>query len=141
IFGLGSHVYADGSTLAKHDSAKLDLWSLKNPDHVNGGVNHFGSPFNFPEEFVAVYRLHAMVPDLIEYRDLARDPNKVMGKIPVVTTLRGKATRVMRERGLDNWALSMGRQRAGQLTLQNAPQFLQNLDLPRLQSATGKIDV
>ena len=37
------------------------------PDHVNGGVNHFGSPFNFPEEFVTVYRLHALVPDLIEY--------------------------------------------------------------------------
>ncbi len=26
----------------------LDFWSLKNPDDVNGGVNHFGSPFNFP---------------------------------------------------------------------------------------------
>ena len=21
---------------------------LKNDDHINGGVNHFGSPFNFP---------------------------------------------------------------------------------------------
>ena len=33
-----------------------------NPDDVNGGVNHFGSPFNFPEEFITVYRLHALVP-------------------------------------------------------------------------------
>src|SRR5262249_36885003 len=64
IFGLGSRVYADGSIFARHDSAKVDLWSLTNIDHVNGGVNHFGSPFNFPEEFVSVYRLHAMVPDL-----------------------------------------------------------------------------
>ena len=23
-------------------------WTLSNPDDVNGGVNHFGSPFNFP---------------------------------------------------------------------------------------------
>ena len=45
---------------------KTDLWSIENPDHVNGGINHFGSPFNFPEEFVTVYRLHTMVPDLIE---------------------------------------------------------------------------
>jgi len=66
IFGLGSHAYADGSVFAKPDPAKRDLWSLANPDHVNGGVNHFGSPFNFPEEFVSVYRLHPMVPDLIE---------------------------------------------------------------------------
>ena len=32
--------------------------------------NHFGSPFNFPEEFINAYRLHPMVPDLIEYREL-----------------------------------------------------------------------
>jgi hypothetical protein len=47
----------------------------------------------------------------------------------------------MRQRGLASWALSMGRQRLGALTLQNHPQFLQNLELPRLRTATGKIDV
>ena len=141
IFGLGSRVYADESIFAKHDSRKTDLWSLENPDHVNGGINHFGSPFNFPEEFVSVYRLHAMVPDLIEYRELAKDPNVIRSKIPVVATFRAKATPAMRQRGIGNWALSMGRQRAGLLTLQNHPQFLQNLSLPRLQSATHRIDV
>ena len=35
-----------------------------------------------------------------------------------------------------NWALSMGRQRLGLLTLHNHPQFLQNLKMPRLESAT-----
>jgi hypothetical protein len=58
-----------------------------------------------------------------------------------VETFRGRATEAMRERGLANWALSMGRQRLGLLTLQNHPRFLQNLELPRLHSATGKIDV
>ena len=47
----------------------------------------------------------------------------------------------MRQKGLTNWALSMGRQRAGELTLQNHPQFLQNLKMPHLQSATRQIDV
>ena len=42
----------------------------------------------------------------------------------------------MRERGLANWALSMGRQRLGLLALQNHPQFLQNLPIGRLKSAT-----
>ncbi|MGE5818883.1 MAG: peroxidase family protein, partial [Deltaproteobacteria bacterium] len=107
---------------------------------INGGVNHFGSPFNFPEEFVTVYRLHPMVPDLIEFRALHDNPNRVKYKIPVVETLRGKATPAMRQYGLANWALSMGRQRAGRLTLQNHPLFLQNLSMPRLKSATGKID-
>ncbi len=141
IFGLGSHVYAGNGIFAPYDPGKTDLWSLENPQHVNGGVNHFGSPFNFPEEFVSVYRLHALVPDLIEYRDRDGDPKVVRSKIPVVEMVRGKATEAMRARGMANWALSMGQQRAGSLTLQNHPQFLQNLALPRLSSATGRIDV
>ena len=44
IFGLGSHVYKDDSVFARYDPTKDDIWSLKNPDHVNGGANHFGSP-------------------------------------------------------------------------------------------------
>jgi hypothetical protein len=118
-----------------------DNWALNNPDHVNGGVNHFGSPFNFPEEFVTVYRLHPMVPDLIEYTELADDPLTIREKIPVLETFRGKATQAMRDRGLPNWALSMGRQRLGLLTLQNHPQFLQNLPMDRFHTTTDKIDV
>jgi hypothetical protein len=115
-------------------------WSLSNPDDVNGGVNHFGSPFNFPEEFISVYRLHPMLPDLIEYRD-TQDPNTIRLKIPIVETFRGKATPFMRERGLANWALSMGRQRVGQLALQNHPRFMQNLRIDRLKSPTQRIDI
>jgi Animal haem peroxidase len=115
-----------------------DLWSVSNPDDINGGINHFGSPFNFPEEFISVYRLHPLVPDILEYRDI-KDPNQIQKKIPVIDTFRGKATAAMREGGLANWALSMGRQRLGLLALRNHPLFLQNLDLrPRID---GKIDV
>jgi hypothetical protein len=106
----------------------------------NGGVNHFGSPFNFPEEFITVYRLHPLVPDLIEFRD-AREPNTIRNKIPIIETFRGKATGFMRERGLANWALSMGRQRLGLLALQNHPRFLQNVPMGRIKSATQRIDV
>ena len=141
IFGLGSHVYADDAVFALYDPKKTDIWSLKNPDHVNGGINHFGSPFNFPEEFVSVYRLHALVPDLIEFREWDHDPNVIRAKVPVIETFRGKATKALLDAGAANWALSMGRQRLGLLTLQNTPQFMQNIALPRLQTATGKIDI
>ncbi len=122
-------------------SAKEDAtWSIANDADVNGGTNHFGSPFNFPEEFVTVYRLHALVPDLLEFRD-AKTPDTIRYKIPVVETFRGKATDFVHDRGLGNWALTMGRQRLAQLALQNHPQFLQNLKMDRLKSPTKQIDV
>ena len=125
IFGLGS---------------RKPGWQLTNPGDVNGGVNHFGSPFNFPEEFVTVYRLHPLVPDLLEYRDVG-DPDVVRAKIPVIETFRAKATSAMRERGLAAWALTLGRQRLGLLTLNNHPRFLQHVPMGRLNSATNQIDV
>ncbi|XDB00023.1 peroxidase family protein [Sulfitobacter sp. LCG007] len=110
-------------------------------EYANGGTNHFGSPFNFTEEFVSVYRLHPLLPDLIELRDVA-DPDAITGKLPVVTTFRGKATDAMREIGMDDVALSFGRQRLGALSLQNHPQFLQNLEMPsRTDPATRILDV
>jgi hypothetical protein len=141
IFGLGSHIYENNSFFDLFHNNKKDVWDLAKPAHVNGGINHFGSPFNFPEEFTTVYRLHPLVPDLIDYREWQDDANIIRHRIPVVKTFRGKATAAMRERGLANWALSMGRQRLGLLVLQNHAQFLQNLTMPRLKSETKQIDV
>jgi heme peroxidase len=132
-------VLASGPGIVGLGSSKPN-WNLANLEDVNGGVNHFGSPFNFPEEFISVYRLHPLLPDLIEYRDLAR-PNVIQNKVPIVSTFRAPATQFMRERGLSNWALSMGRQRLGLLTLQNHPRFMQNLKIDRLQSPTKQIDI
>jgi hypothetical protein len=126
IFGLGS---------------KVPGYDITNPKYTEGGVNHFGSPFNFPEEFVSVYRLHSMVPDLLEYRELNVDPNKIVNRISVVETFQGKATPYMHSMGIQNWALTLGRQRVGVLTLHNAPVFLQNLKMGRLDSKTQQIDV
>jgi hypothetical protein len=120
--------------------SKKPGWSLTNPDDVNGGVNHFGSPFNFPEEFISVYRLHPMLPDLIDYREPA-EPNRIASRIPLVATFRGRATAFMRERGLASWALSFGRQRQGLVELENQPRFLQNLKMDRLPGATQQIDI
>ena len=141
IFGLGNRVYEEPGLFSLPFREKKDMWRLDNPDHVNGGVKHFGSPFNFPEEFITVYRLHPLLPDLIEYREWINDPNAIKAKVPVVETFRGKATNEMRQKGLANWGLSMGRQRLGLLTLQNHPQFLQNLKMSRLESDTKQIDV
>jgi hypothetical protein len=113
---------------------------VSNPDHVNGGVNHFGSPFNFPEEFITVYRLHPLVPDLLDYREWTA-PNEVKREVPIASMVRADATPAMHDAGLANWALTMGEQRLGALTLQNHPAFLQNLPMPRIPGGSGKLDI
>jgi hypothetical protein len=133
VFASGPGIFGIGSKVPNYDITKAE--------YTNGGVNHFGSPFNFPEEFVTVYRLHPLVPDLIEYRDLSKDPNQIIQKVAVINTFEGKATDAMRSRGMANWGLSLGRQRLGLLALHNSPQFLQNIHLPRLDTPTGQIDI
>jgi hypothetical protein len=140
IFGLGSERYTDTTLLSRLGGEREDIWSLENPDHVNGGINHFGSPFNFPEEFITVYRLHPLVPDLLEVRDLAT-PNEVIEKMPAVEGFRRGASDALRDQGMANWGLSMGRQRLGLLTLGNHGQFLQNLPMPHLDSDSGRLDI
>lgn len=135
IFGLGNK---------KNEGMlwwKRDTWNLNELESdVNGGINHFGSPFNFTEEFTSVYRLHALLPDLIEFRK-KDNPNKISFNIPVIDTIRGNATNHMHQRGIANWAISMGYQRLGLLHLRNMPSFLQNLPMPHLDSSTRKLDI
>jgi len=132
-------VLASGPGIVGLGSQKAN-WDISNENDVNGGTNHFGSPFNFPEEFISVYRLHALVPDLLEYRELPQ-ANAIEAKIPVIETFRGRATGFMHDRGLSNWALTMGRQRLGALALQNHPRFMQNIKIDRLNSPTKQIDI
>ena len=90
VFASGPGIFGLGSTVPHYD--------ITNPDDVNGGVNHFGSPFNFPEEFVTVYRLHPLVPDLIEYRDMSKDPNQIVAE--------GRGHRDLRRQGHRRHALA-----------------------------------
>ena len=133
VFASGPGIFGLGSKAPHYDITKAES--------INGGVNHFGSPFNFPEEFVSVYRLHPLIPDLIEYRDLSKDPNQIVEKVAVINTFEGKATDAMHTGGMANWGLSLGRQRLGILTLHNHPQFMQNILLPRLDSPTKQLDL
>ena len=140
IVGTGSHRYREAVWPLNFVLKPHDAWSVSNPDDVGGGANHFGSPFNFPEEFITVYRLHPLVPDMLDFRDLGK-PNAIRKEVPVISTNRGLATAAMENGGLADWALTMGRQRLGALALQNSPAFLQNLPMPRLGSKTGVVDV
>ena len=133
-------VFASGPGILGLGS-KVQGYDITNPKYTNGGVNHFGSPFNFPEEFVSVYRLHPLVPDLLEYRDLKADPNKIVKRIPVVETFQGKATDFTHSVGPGKLGADTRPAEAGTA---HAAQFASISSKPedgRLDSKTQQIDV
>lgn len=135
IFGLNNGMSYNEQGLMRPKR----VWGAKDLDKFNQGINHFGAPFNFPEEFTSVYRLHPLLPDLVEFRGEIDKPNQITQMIPLVNTVRGDATNEI-YRGIDQWALSMGRQRLGLLQLNNHPHFLQNLEMPHLGEGV-KMDI
>ena len=84
---------------------------------------------------MAVYRLHPLVPDMIEFRELVATRMRSPSACRWSRRSAPRRPPQMRQGGLSNWAVSMGRQRLGLLLLRNHPQFLQNLDIrPRFDT-------
>lgn len=84
----------------------------------------FGTPFSLTEEFTAVYRMHPLLPDYIDFNNYA--DGQPITKKTLPDTAFAAATSVMDEVGLANSFYSFGLQHPGQLVLNNYPQFLQN---------------
>lgn len=91
--------------------------------------NHHGAPFQLTEEFVSVYRLHPLIPDVIELRGLGGGPPRV---IPFEEVALGRAVGFMERLGLsreDLW-YSLGVAHPGAVCLHNFPAFLQDFTRP-----------
>ena len=92
---------------------------------IGSHADQHGAPYSLTEEFVAVYRMHPLIPDDIEFHSLAtgrllekRNFNEVSGmRTPAITE------RVT----MPDLFYSFGTCHPGALTLHNYPRFLQNL--------------
>ncbi|GHC34960.1 peroxidase family protein [Streptomyces cinnamoneus] len=93
-----------------------------------GHPDHFGVPFSLTEEFVAVYRMHPLVPDDWSIRAAADD-----------SPLREATFRELSGRGayeflgkyeLSDLFYSFGTSHPGLVTLHNYPAFLQEFERP-----------
>ncbi len=91
-------------------------------------TEHYGVPYALTEEFVAVYRMHPLVPDDYDLRSSA-DDESVM-----TATLRdlagANAVAVARKVGMANLMYSFGTEYPGLVTLHNFPRFLQEFRRP-----------
>ncbi|MFB4317354.1 peroxidase family protein [Actinomadura sp. 21ATH] len=88
-----------------------------------------GVPFSLTEEFVAVYRMHPLVPDDFPLRSLDG-----AGPAPATLTLRDlsgpAAVDVARGHGVADLLYSFGTIHPGLVTLHNFPRFLQEFARP-----------
>ncbi|MEE3850267.1 peroxidase family protein [Gordonia sp. LSe1-13] len=87
-----------------------------------------GVPFALTEEFVAVYRMHPLIPDEVAIKSLADDT--VVGAHPMQDLLAGDVRQRLGERSRTDLLYSFGRAHPGALSLHNYPASMQNLARP-----------
>jgi Animal haem peroxidase len=117
------------------ESNTLFAYGVAGPGIVGGPTNHFGGPFTLPEEFTTVYRLHPLVPDQLEYRNLQSIVNgtaragDIAKRIDTEDVIRGNSAQHLTESTIGDWWVTFGIQPTGTLTLHNYPRFLQKLEI------------
>jgi hypothetical protein len=88
-------------------------------------TNHHSAPYAFTEEFVAVYRMHSLMPDVLSFRSAETDEPIFECTLPEAS---GRATRpAMMKLSFDDLVYSFGTSNPGALVLHNYPRFLQTL--------------
>jgi hypothetical protein len=95
----------------------------------NAKTEQHGVPYSITEEFVAVYRMHTLLPDSMSFRSSAD------GRVEELTLrelIFGNARDVVgvNRFSMEDVAYSFGTQQAGAITLHNYPNALRELELP-----------
>lgn len=88
-------------------------------------TDHHGVPFSLTEEFVAVYRMHPLIPDRVELRRLADD--RVLADHELPDLLLERVRDRLSETSMEDLFYSFGRAHPGTLTLHNFPTHLRHL--------------
>ena len=90
--------------------------------------NLSGVPYSLTEEFVAVYRMHPLLPDEFTFRSATDDGLIAQLEFPELNALHARNR--LGEVTMLNALYSLGVSHPGALQLHNFPRFLQNLDRP-----------
>jgi hypothetical protein len=85
-------------------------------------TNHFGVPYSLTEEFVAVYRMHPLIPDEYELRSLDGDDVLQRRTFPELGVLEVRNR--LNELSMADAFYSFGIAHPGAITLHNYPRFL-----------------
>jgi hypothetical protein len=108
-----------------------DLVGKVTHDEVLHGIpgsqtNHHGVPYSLTEEFVAVYRMHPLIPDEFTFRSVDDDRVLAEHDLPDVGVLHVRER--LSEVSMADLFYSFGRSHPGAITLHNYPRYLQHFD-------------
>jgi hypothetical protein len=107
-----------------------DVFKFLNESEVLGGIpgsetNHHSAPYSLTEEFVSVYRMHALIPDEFVIRSTENDATVARYELPEIFGKRGRAE--MAKLSLADLFYSFGTSHPGAVRLHNYPSALRNL--------------
>ncbi|XP_052118169.1 alpha-dioxygenase PIOX-like isoform X1 [Arachis duranensis] len=94
--------------------------------------NNHGVPYSLTEQFVSVYRMHSLLPDNLQLRDISATPgpNKsppLIKEIPMKNLIGLEGEKTLTKIGIVSQIVSMGHQACGALELWNYPMWLRDL--------------
>jgi hypothetical protein len=91
-------------------------------------ADHHDVPYSLTEEFVAVYRMHPLLPDDFIFRSVTRD--EVLHELTFRQVGALQTRPLLQEIGVASAAYSLGIAHPGAITLHNYPRFLQTFERP-----------
>jgi hypothetical protein len=112
---------------------KTDWFRGVNLGFLIGGVvgdkaNDYGAPYSITEEFTSVYRLHSLLPEILNFKKL--NDKGYANPVPFADTRNDSSYGIMEKNDLKDLYYSFGTQHPGQLALNNFPKFMQELNIP-----------
>lgn len=91
-------------------------------------TDHFGVPYSLTEEFVAVYRMHPLIPDDITFWSLQTD--QVLQRLNFQEIAGNHAQSICDDVSITDLFYSFGLMNPGAVTLHNYPRALQHFERP-----------
>lgn len=100
-------------------------------------TNDRGVPYSLTEEFVAVYRMHPLMPDDYVFRSVIDDSELARHKLPDLTVLNVRQR--LKERSMADIFYSFGRAHPGAISLHNFPRHLQEFRKLKPDETPGEL--
>jgi hypothetical protein len=125
-YGLLTNIFRSG----KNRKTVADI-NVRNPELggvVGNPIDKHSQPFGLTQEFVEVYRLHTLLPETLQCKQMGADG--AVNEVYFPETRQAGSRKLTQKMSLTDLFYSFGTQHPGQLVLNNFPKFMQEMSIP-----------